>query len=100
MVIIKQSLLERFSKEHAETRKSLATWRQITENAFWENRQDVLRSFPNAKMIKNNRARFEIVHMGLEVRLAPVGRAEEVAGDAEVHRAALLQAAVDRKSVV
>ncbi|MBR2649909.1 MAG: type II toxin-antitoxin system HigB family toxin [Sediminibacterium sp.] len=62
MVIIKQSLLERFSKEHAETRKSLATWRQITENAFWENRQDVLRSFPNAKMIKNNRARFEIVH--------------------------------------
>jgi mRNA interferase HigB len=62
MVIIKLGLIERFSKEHAETRKSLATWQQITENAFWENRRDVLRSFPNAKMIKNNRARFEIIH--------------------------------------
>lgn len=62
MIIIKQKLLERFAITHAETRKSLATWKQITETAIWKKKQDILHSFPNAKMIKNNRARFEIVH--------------------------------------
>jgi len=55
-------LLERFAIEHSETRKSLATWKKITEDATWKMKQDILNSFPNAKMIKNNRARFEIVH--------------------------------------
>lgn len=62
MILIKLKLLERFAVEHAETRKSLATWKQITKTANWKKKQDVLNSFPNAKMIKNNRARFEIVH--------------------------------------
>jgi mRNA interferase HigB len=51
-----------FSVRHPETRKSLAAWKQITETAFWRMKRDVLSSFPNAKMIKNNRARFEINH--------------------------------------
>ncbi|MDP1842191.1 MAG: type II toxin-antitoxin system HigB family toxin [Sediminibacterium sp.] len=62
MVIIKQKLLDSFVKKHPITTKSIATWKRITENAIWEKKQDVLQSFPNAKMIKNNRARFEIVH--------------------------------------
>jgi mRNA interferase HigB len=62
MVIIKQKLLDKFVKKHPITIKSLATWKRITENASWDKKQDVLQSFPNAKMIKNNRARFEIMH--------------------------------------
>lgn len=42
--------------------KSLATWKAATNDAAWKNKQDVLKDFPKAKMIANNRARFEIVH--------------------------------------
>ena len=51
-----------FAKTHANSRKSLIAWKTIVEQASWKKKQDVLRDFPNAKMIKNNRARFEIVH--------------------------------------
>jgi mRNA interferase HigB len=40
----------------------LAVWKLITEKSNWKNKHDVLRDFPKAKMIKNNRARFEITH--------------------------------------
>jgi mRNA interferase HigB len=33
-----------------------------TEEAVWKSKQDVLKDFPKAKMIANNRARFEILH--------------------------------------
>ena len=62
MIIIKLQLLNQFAIKHASTRKSLATWVKITEMAIWNKKQDVLVSFPNAKIIENNRARFEIVH--------------------------------------
>lgn len=54
--------LDLFGKEHANARKSLATWKNVVLNATWRNKQDILNDFPKAKMIKNNRARFEIVH--------------------------------------
>jgi mRNA interferase HigB len=54
--------LNEFGKKHADARKSLSTWRDVVLKASWKNRQDVLKDFPRAKMIKNNRARFEIVH--------------------------------------
>ena len=62
MLVIYLDRLNDFAKRHANARKSLATWKATTEEALWENKQDVLRDFPKAKMIANNRARFEIVH--------------------------------------
>jgi mRNA interferase HigB len=60
-IVYLKKLLD-FSKQHSDARKSLASWKAVTENAIWEKKQDVLNDFPNAKMIKNNRARFEIRH--------------------------------------
>jgi mRNA interferase HigB len=62
MLIIYLEKLTAFAKKHADARKSLATWEDVTEKAEWKTKQDVLSDFPNAKMIKNNRARFEIKH--------------------------------------
>jgi mRNA interferase HigB len=54
--------LNEFGQKHANARKSLSTWKDVVVKAQWQNKQDVLTDFPGAKMIKNNRARFEIVH--------------------------------------
>ena len=62
MIIVYLEKLNAFAKKHADARKSLATWQDVTERAEWKSKQDVLSDFPNAKMIKNNRARFEIKH--------------------------------------
>ncbi|MEO6136172.1 MAG: type II toxin-antitoxin system HigB family toxin [Ginsengibacter sp.] len=62
MVIIYPERLVEFAQKHADSRKSLYVWRLVAEKAIWKKRQDVLFDFPKAKMIKNNRARFEIVH--------------------------------------
>jgi mRNA interferase HigB len=62
MLIIYLKRLNDFGTTHANARKSLAAWKLVFEEAEWKNKQDVLRDFPKAKMIENNRARFEIVH--------------------------------------
>lgn len=62
MQIIHPERLYVFGKEHANARKSLLTWEHTVRLANWKMKQDVLKDFPRAKMIKNNRARFEIVH--------------------------------------
>ncbi|MEO9003888.1 MAG: type II toxin-antitoxin system HigB family toxin [Ginsengibacter sp.] len=62
MVIIYPEKLVEFAKKHTDSRKSVYVWRLVTEKAIWEKRQDVLFDFSKAKMIKNSRARFEIVH--------------------------------------
>ena len=62
MHVVYLEKLNDFAKRHTNARKSLATWRSTTEDAVWKTRQDVLKDFPRAKMIANNRARFEIVH--------------------------------------
>ena len=62
MVVIYLNKLNVFAKTHANARKHLAAWKIIVEKATWKKKQDVLADFPNAKMLKNNRARFEIVH--------------------------------------
>ena len=62
MLIVYLEKLNDFAKKHANAKKSLETWRAAAEEAVWKNKQDVLKDFSRAKMIANNRARFEIVH--------------------------------------
>ncbi len=62
MLIVYLGKLSAFAKKHADARNSLAAWQDVAEKAGWKNKQDVLSDFPNAKMIKNNRARVEIKH--------------------------------------
>jgi len=62
MVIINQLMINSFARQHADARKSIKTWINAVKLASWKKKQDVLVDFPKAKMIKNNRARFEIVH--------------------------------------
>ena len=62
MLIIYLNRLDEFGRKHANARKSLATWKSTVQSASWLKRQDVLFDFPNAKIIRNSRARFEIVH--------------------------------------
>lgn len=62
MKIIQPMLLEKFARQHANARRSLAAWRKAVEDAHWKKNQDVLKDFPNAKMLPNKRARFEILH--------------------------------------
>lgn len=62
MLIVFLEKIDRFAKKHADARKSLATWKQATAEADWKSKQDVLKDFPRAKMLANNRARFEIMH--------------------------------------
>ena len=62
MRILYLDRLNKFGKQHADARKSLSTWKDVVKKATWQSKQDVLNDFPNAKMIKNNRARFEIRH--------------------------------------
>jgi mRNA interferase HigB len=62
MTIIFLEKLNQFAKKNANARKSLEVWRSVTAGAAWRKKQDVLTDFPKAKMIANNRARFEIVH--------------------------------------
>lgn len=61
MVIIYLTKLIAFSRKHSDSAKSLAAWKMIVEKARWQQNQDILRDFPNAKIIKGNRARFKIV---------------------------------------
>ncbi|MBI0399035.1 type II toxin-antitoxin system HigB family toxin [Cyclobacterium marinum] len=61
MVIIYLTKLIVFTKKHSDSAKSLTTWKVIVENANWEKNQDILDSFPTAKIIKGSRARFKIV---------------------------------------
>ncbi|HEX2631117.1 MAG TPA: type II toxin-antitoxin system HigB family toxin [Chitinophagaceae bacterium] len=62
MIIVYLDRIIQFARNHANARRSLATWKDATQKAQWKNKQDVLNDFPRAKMIANNRARFEIAH--------------------------------------
>lgn len=61
MVIIYLKKLVDYSTKHADSAKSLAVWKVITQAAEWRQSADIIKSFPNAKTIKGNRARFKIL---------------------------------------
>lgn len=62
MKLVNLTALENFAIKHADARKSLTVWKQVVVLAKWKMKQDVLLDFPKARMLKNNRARFEILH--------------------------------------
>jgi mRNA interferase HigB len=62
MKIVFLAKLNEFSKSHANARNSITSWKRIVEKTGWKKKQDILADFPKAKMVKNNRARFEIAH--------------------------------------
>lgn len=62
MLIINSLILNAFVEKHPDAGKSVAKWVKTAKTANWKKKIDVLTDFPKAKMIKNNRARFEIVH--------------------------------------
>ena len=62
MEIRNSLILQDFSKKHPDAQKSISTWKKTTETAIWKTRQDLIKDFPNAKIIAGNRVRFEIRH--------------------------------------
>jgi mRNA interferase HigB len=62
MLIVFVDELYAYAKKHPDAKKALISWIEAVESANWKKKLDVLADFPKAKMIKNNRARFEIVH--------------------------------------
>ena len=51
-----------FENKYANSRKSLSVWKRVVQQALWKKRQDLITDFPQAKILKNSRARFEINH--------------------------------------
>ncbi|WEA03561.1 type II toxin-antitoxin system HigB family toxin [Mucilaginibacter sp. SJ] len=67
MKIIYKSRLYEFARKHSDSGKHLNAWIKITQDVTWSKSSDVRYSFPKAKIIKNDRARFEL--MGNKYRL-------------------------------
>ncbi|HEX3675243.1 MAG TPA: type II toxin-antitoxin system HigB family toxin [Rhizomicrobium sp.] len=60
MRIVARSTLAAFWGRHPETRVPLSHWLNIAKAAQWATMAEVQRSFPKAKALNAERARFEI----------------------------------------
>ncbi|MGH6872383.1 MAG: type II toxin-antitoxin system HigB family toxin [Rhizomicrobium sp.] len=60
MRIVARSTLAAYWKRHPETQAALGHWHNIAKAAQWTSMADVQRTFPKAKALNAERARFEI----------------------------------------
>ncbi len=60
MRVIAVSTLRRFWKKHAETEQPLRAWYEEVKKLRWEKPEDILRDFPKARPIPQNRCIFQI----------------------------------------
>ena len=60
MRIIKKKTLRDFWEKHAETEQPLKAWYHDVKKCSWTKSDDILKDFPKARPIKNNRCIFEI----------------------------------------
>lgn len=60
MLIIALKAIKKFWQKHSETERQLKAWYDEVKKADWEKPEDLLREFPNARIIKNDRAIFNI----------------------------------------
>lgn len=61
MRIIYLSKLLEFSRKHADAVKSISVFKSIVEKAEWKSALEIMESFPKAKVLNSQRARFKIV---------------------------------------
>lgn len=52
--------LVKFYEKHPDSKASLETWISITKEAVWYKSLDVVKDFPDADPVKNNRVVFNI----------------------------------------
>ena len=52
--------LTEFVKRHPDSKSSIETWMSIVKHADWKIPSDVVRDFPDADPVKNNRVVFNI----------------------------------------
>ena len=60
MRIIAQKTIREFWSKHSETEQQLKAWYDEVKKADWSTPNDILKEFPNARVIKNDRAIFNI----------------------------------------
>lgn len=60
MRIIAVRTLREFWEKHAETEQPLKAWYHEVQYCSWEKANDILKDFPKARPIKNNRCIFNI----------------------------------------
>lgn len=62
MRIIAVRTLQEFWKKHAETEQPLKAWYYEVQKCSWDKPDDILKDFPKARPIPDNRCIFEINH--------------------------------------
>jgi mRNA interferase HigB len=60
MRVIAKKTLREFWQRHPDSEQQLKSWFQETENAIWENPNQIKQMYPSASILNNNRVVFNI----------------------------------------